>query len=376
MIRVTRSLLMLTVGAASITPMLHAADLPTTSNTVFVMTNDADKNEVLAYQRLFDGRLILNERYATGGRGSGGTTDPLGSQGSLTLSQDHSLLFAVNAGSGTLTEFRVRGSVLQLADKEPTGGAEPVAVAQYKNLVYVLNAGGSGNVVGFHINGNGHLNSIPNSTAFLSTSGAGGASIAISPDGQFLVVTERVANNIDTFHINSDGTLAKIVVNPSPGAGTFAGTFAPDGKYIVSETGPAGGSNASGISSYTIQANGSISAVTQSLPTLGNANCWNAVTPNGKYVYASNSASSTIAGFSIGAGGALTPIGGTILGSNPAGATNLDLAVSGDGKYLYSIDSGAGAISIFGINSDGSLTNLGDISGLPKTVGFNGIAAL
>ena len=117
MIRVTGSLLMLTVGAASITPMLHAADLPTTSNIVFVMTNDADKNEVLAYQRLFDGRLILNERYATGGRGSGGTTDPLGSQGSLTLSQDHSLLFAVNAGSGTLTEFRVRGSVLQLADE-------------------------------------------------------------------------------------------------------------------------------------------------------------------------------------------------------------------------------------------------------------------
>jgi len=31
---------------------------------------------------------------------------------------------------------------------------------------------------------------------------------------------------------------------------------------------------------------------------------------------------------------------------------------------------------LFGINEDGSLTNLGDAGNLPKSVGFNGIAAL
>jgi len=61
---------------------------------VFVMTNDADSNEVIAYDRTPYGTLFSPHRYKTDGRGSGGTVDPLASQGSLTLSQDSSLLFA------------------------------------------------------------------------------------------------------------------------------------------------------------------------------------------------------------------------------------------------------------------------------------------
>ena len=52
------------------------------------------------------------------------------------------------------------------------------------------------------------------------------------------------------------------------------------------------------------------------------------------------------------------------------------MTVSGDGKYLFNLQSGSGAIGVFSINSDGTLNQLGDIEGLPKTVGFNGIAAL
>src|SRR5438045_1520800 len=91
---------------------------------VFVMTNAADKNEIMAFERSSDGTLYDAGRYATEGRGSGGVTDPLQSQGSLTLSQDHSLLFAVNAGSGTVSVFRVRGASLRLVDKAASGGAE------------------------------------------------------------------------------------------------------------------------------------------------------------------------------------------------------------------------------------------------------------
>jgi 6-phosphogluconolactonase len=43
---------------------------------------------------------------------------------------------------------------------------------------------------------------------------------------------------------------------------------------------------------------------------------------------------------------------------------------------VYTLNSAAGTISIFGIQKDGSLTTLGQIGGLPKAVGFNGIAAL
>jgi 6-phosphogluconolactonase (cycloisomerase 2 family) len=109
--------------------------------------------------------------------------------------------------------------------------------------------------------------------------------------------------------------------------------------------------------------------------TLGNANCWNAVTPNGQFVYVSNAGSSTISGFAISAAGTLTPIGSTVVGTNPSGSTNLDITVSADGKFVYTLNSGTGTIGIFAIQSDGTLNSLGDAGGLSESAGFNGIAA-
>jgi len=369
----------LTVGLSlgALASTMHAADnfFGNSASTVFVMTNDVEKNEVLSYQRLSNGRLTLKGRFATGGRGSGGTTDPLQSQGSLTLSQDHNLLFAINSGSGTISSFHLLHGLPILIDQEISGGSEPVAVAENNGIVYVLNAGGNGAIVAFRTDGFGRLHEISNSTVHLTATHSGGSSISVSPDGKTLAVIEKVPNNIDTLPIHHDGTLGDIVVNHSVTPGVFSAVFSPGGKLIVSENQP-GGTNISSISSYTINADGTIAAITQSLPTFGDGNCWNVITPNGKWVYADNSATGTVAGFSVGTNGALTPIAGTILGTNPSGATNLDIAVSVDGKYIYTINSGEGSVSIYSINPDGTLNNRGDIDGLPNTVGFNGIAAL
>jgi 6-phosphogluconolactonase len=200
--------------------------------------------------------------------------------------------------------------------------------------------------------------------------------LAFSPNGQFLVVTERATNLVDVFSVQNDGTLSPIVTNPSAGPGAFSVAFAPNGAALVTETGPAGGQNASAISSYAVSSNGTLSPISASVPSLGAATCWNAVTPNGEWVYTSNAGTSTISGFTIGANGALTPLPGTIVGTNPTGATNLDIAITSDGKFLYSLDAKIGMISIFGIQSDGTLSNLGTVGGIPQNVGFNGIAAL
>ncbi|WP_084079855.1 lactonase family protein [Edaphobacter aggregans] len=376
---------MAVLGISAFTPnnsSAQSADLTSgqsanrSSGAVFIMTNDADKNEVIAFDRAANGSLTEANRYNTGGRGSGGTTDPLESQGSLTFSQDHSLLFVANAGSGTVSVFKVLRSNLALIEKAPSGGSQPVAVAQFNNLVYVLNSGGSGSLVGFHLGFGGQLQQIKNSTAFLSGNATGGASLAFSPDGQFLLVTERVANTIDAFRVQPDGTLGPIVLNANPAPGTFSLAFAPNGKAVVSETGPAGGSNASATSSYSVGADGKLTAVSQSVPAFGNGNCWNAITPDGTRVYTSNSASSSISGYNIAKDGTLTPIGATVVGNNPPGSINLDIAVTADGRYLYSIDSGSGNVGIFRIEQDGTLTNLGQAGDLPKSVGFNGIAAI
>jgi 6-phosphogluconolactonase (cycloisomerase 2 family) len=201
-------------------------------------------------------------------------------------------------------------------------------------------------------------------------------SISVSPDGETVAVVERIANNIDTFHVNADGTLAAVVVNPSPGAGAFSGRFAPDGKLIVSETGPASEPARSAFSSYTVLENGSLATVSQSVPTEGAANRWNAITPDGLHVYVSNAGSSNISGFTIGAAGTLTPIAGTIVRSNPDGSTNLDIAISGDGKFLYSLNGEVGTVGVFTVLPNGNLEEVTQIPGLPAAAGFNGIAAL
>lgn len=376
MIKVGRNLLTIMLAVGTTFPLVHAAELSNQPQAVFVMTNAADRNEIIAYEHTSDGGFYEKERYATGGRGSGGVTDPLESQGSLTLNQTHSYLFAVNAGSGTISVFRVHGTWLSLVDKSPSGGSEPVAVTQWGDRVYVLNAGGSGSVVAFRLGHEGHLRQIDQSTMFLSANATGGASLTVSPDGQFLAVTERLANTIDIFPIHADGTLGPIVVNHSSSPGVFSALFAPDGKLIVSETGPAGAVNGSAISSYSILPNGTLAAVSQSIPTYGAANCWNVITQDGKFVYVSNAGSASISGFVIGQGGSLSPIGGAVVGTNPAGSTNLDIAISGDQRYLYSLNSGSGTIGVFEIRSDGTLNSLGEIQGLPKSAGFNGIAAL
>jgi|SRR5215469_2210041 len=357
-------------------PLRSKADERGAAGAVFVMTNAADKNEIIAYQRNADGSLGPRRRFSTGGRGSGGVTDPLGSQGSLTLTEDHSFLLAVNSGSGEISVFHVHQSFLDLADVTPSGGSEPVAVAQHGNLVYVLNAGGSSNVVGFYLEHGGRLRQIRNSISFLTTANSGAASLSFSPDGQILLVTEKSTDKIDAFQVHADGTLGPIMANSAVGPGTFAVLFAPNGTALVAETGPAGGNNASAISSYTIFANLSLSAISASVPTLGAATCWVAVTPNGHFAYTSNAGSSTISGFSIAANGALTPLAGTILATLPPGSTNLDVTVTVDGKFLYSLDSGTGAVSIFGIGEDGLLTPLGEVGNLRANAGLNGIAAL
>jgi len=242
--------------------------------------------------------------------------------------------------------------------------------------VYVVNAGGTSNVTGFRLDHTGRLRPIPDSIAFLSTGNSGAASLSFSADGQFLLVTEKLTNIIDAFHIQIDGTLGPIVVNPSVGAGAFAVLFAPNGAALVSETGPTGGHNGAAISSYAVGANGTLSAISASVPTLAAGTCWQEVTPDGRFVYTSNSGSSTISGFSIGADGALTPLSGTVVATLPSGSVNLDIAINADGKFLYTLNSGTGTVNIFGINQDGSLTSLGDVGGLSASAGFNGIAAI
>jgi 6-phosphogluconolactonase (cycloisomerase 2 family) len=156
----------------------------------------------------------------------------------------------------------------------------------------------------------------------------------------------------------------------------FSAKFTPNGTLIVSNTGTTGVTNSGTVSSFSILQTGKLSPISEGISTLGTANCWNVVTPNGKFVYVSNAGSSSISGFEIGKGGKLIPLSGTVVGNNPEGSTNLDVTVSIDGLFIYTLNSATGDIGVFQVGSDGTLTHLGTGGEFPKSIGFNGIAAL
>ena len=87
----------------------------------------------------------------------------------------------------------------------------------------------------------------------------------------------------------------------------------------------------------------------------GAADPWfEAVTPNGRYLYATNNdATGSVAQFAIGTSGTLTALSPATV---PAGAYPTGIAVSPDGKHVYVAEYHSGAVAIFDVGGDGTLT--------------------
>ncbi len=188
------------------------------AGAVFTMTNALSANEVVAFRTGADGQLTQTGKYSTGGRGSGPRTDlPIGrdaivSQYSVVLSPDNKNLFVVNAGSNTVTSFRVNGSALERASVIASGGTYPVSltVSPDNKLLYVVNSGGvdtdnvpgvtkdstTGSIQGFYIGSNGSLSAIPGSNQPVSGQSSSKGTIVFSPDGRILAVLKRRATAV------------------------------------------------------------------------------------------------------------------------------------------------------------------------------------
>ncbi|WP_406115927.1 hypothetical protein [Kitasatospora purpeofusca] len=123
-------------------------------HAVFVQTDDPAGNRIIAYRRADDGQLTQAASYDTHGLGgvlAGSVADHLASQGSLTYDPRHALLYAVNAGSDTVSVFSVDGDRLALRQVVGSGGRFPVSVAVHDDVVYVLNALDGGSIQGYTV---------------------------------------------------------------------------------------------------------------------------------------------------------------------------------------------------------------------------------
>jgi 6-phosphogluconolactonase (cycloisomerase 2 family) len=306
---------------------------------------------------------------ATGGAGTGGG---LGNQSGVTLSDDGRWLLAVNAASNDVSLFSVRANGLQLRDLAPSGGVRPVSVTVHDDLVYVLNSG-SDSVSGLRITPDGRLAAIEGSTRGLSGTGTGPAQVAFTPDGRVLVVTEKNTNLIDTFRVAFDGSLDGARSTPSHGATPFGFAFGKRDQLFVSEA-FGGAANASAVSSYDVDRDGTLAVESGSVPTNQSAACWVLVTKGARFAYTSNTGSGSLSGYAIGHDGALTPLTSSgRTGITGSGSAPIDLANSDDGRILYSLNSATHTIGVFRIEPDGQLVALPFATGLPA--GANGLAA-
>lgn len=199
----------------------------------------------------------------------------------------------------------------------------------------------------------------------MDTTNASGAPnyLAVSPDGKYLYATLVFANLVQGYVIGSDGTLAENgTADVSPGVDPNGIVISGNNLYTAEDSGDSSHSNGC-ISEFKIQTNGSLT----SNGTFYSSNLQGpehlAATPDGAYLYVTNSYSSDGSGgisfFSINTDGTLSWQADYNTGSsgNPQG-----LAVTPDGRYLYVVNgmsSGTNGISIYSIQSDGTLTSIG-----------------
>jgi len=343
------------------------ADLP---GAVYVMTNQASGNSIVAFNRAPDGTLTSMGTFPTGGLGMGSGNDPLGSQGALILSSDGHFLFAVNAGSNSISVMVPCSTGLCLAGKVPSEGTEPVSLTLYKNLLYVLNAGGTPNISGFLLGSDGRLAHLPGSTRSLAGgSAAAPAQVGFSPDGSFLVVTEKGTNLIDTYRVLPNGLTDGPFSNPSSGATPFALAFGRSNALVVSEA--AGGPDGtSATSSYRISSGGQLITLSGSVADTQMAACWALSTNDGRFVYVINSGSDSVSLYRVGVAGKLGLLNAV---AATTGSAPTDSAMSASSLYFYVLDDASGQVSAYRVEADGALTSISGASGLPA--GSQGIAA-
>jgi 6-phosphogluconolactonase (cycloisomerase 2 family) len=340
-------------------------------HAVFVQTDNPAGNQVVAYHRNVDGTLAPAGTYATGGLGgvlNGSAVDHLASQGSLTYDSFQNLLYAVNAGSNTVSVFSVHGDQLSLRQVISSGGTFPVSVAVHGTSVYVLNAL-SANVQGF-VAFFGRLFPLPGSsrslgfsvpsdkTQFVSTPGQ----VAFTPDGSKLVVTTKASgSDIDVFRVAPFGYLSPTpVVNAEPGSVPFAVSFDAVGHLVVADA----GTNA--LSTFALSPNGTLASIATVL-TGQTATCWVA-TAQGAF-FASNAGSADVSRFGEQLSGQLALEGTT--GTDPG---TVDAAPSVGGQYLYVQAGGTGSVDEFQVGPGATLAPVGSVL-VPGAAGGEGIVA-
>jgi len=362
---------------------------------VYTETNNPNRNRVLIFDRFANGQLKLVGSVATGGQGGqqlqpgcAPTCPFLDTQGEVAQTPDGKHVFAVNAGSNSVSSFRWTPAGLKLVAVHSSGGKFPNSLTVHGNLLYVLDSGifpmpgppVPGNIAGLRFNAAGHLTAVSGSIRPLTPAVPGLArQVGFNNSGKLLVVsllgnptlaTPVATDSIDTFTISASGAASAPTAHNSTTPFPFGFAFDPNDHLIMSQvtslTIPGSGDAAS----YNVASSGALTPITTQA-TKGTAPCWVAVTQNGRYAYVVNTGGGAPTGafvseFRVFPNGGLKLLGNTPVRKNEFALT--DETLSSDSHYLYVLSTGVSPathhIDEYKVGANGILTSIGQTPAL------------
>jgi 6-phosphogluconolactonase (cycloisomerase 2 family) len=386
---------------------------------LYMQTNEV-KNVIVHYRRGEDGKITEVERVLTGGAGSG-TFKPISGQesapnafegaGSVILSSDRRFLFTTNGGDNSVSSFAVaQDGRLTLLDRKPTGNpvegksgtAKSLAFSPQKGTLYVLHSFGPDHLRLMSVDSQGKLTARKERyTANTQDKTDRVPTMAVvSPDGKFLLVGttfDRPIAHTGLYPDGSpilwvpqpDGTYRVIASNaPDPDGlvvfpvrddGALGAAKFQDGKggspfYIAflhgrPNTFVIGYAVGDGCALATIDGDGKIDVgplvkidTSAGLPS---ELCWLGISPDDRFVFATNFGYSYITSYRINGKGleiAKDPACPKVRGDGTARGLNTtvtsgpaDSWVTPDGAFLYQIYGNASKLLGYATQPDGSL---------------------
>lgn len=264
--------------------------------------------------------------------------------------------FAINPETGAWAQ--IPGSPFVEGASEP----HSIAAAPSSKFLYVVNRGDSDISV----------LSIDSATGSLAAVGAptrapiNALNLATHPAGNFLYVTNVLQpGTVSAFSIDrTNGTLSPVPRSPFDAGAGISDSLAitPSGKFLYVTNSPP-----SIISAYAIDSGtGALTPITGSPFAAGMGAKAIAVSPGGKFLYVSDSYGGTILAYAISeASGALATVAGSPF---PAGSHPSALAIDPRANFLYAINEATlGTISAFRIDQNSGA--LAGVAGSPFSTG-------
>lgn len=354
------------------------------AGAAFFLTNDPTGNFVVSADIAADGKLSLRRATPTEGLGAHGLTeapgpDPLFGQGSVKVSAASNLLAAVNAGSNTLSVFKINpndpSSITMLGSPVGTGGDFPMSVAFNRegNVVCALNGGEVNGVNCFKIDNALGPVPLPDTNRSLNVNqttpatGPAGSLSHIAFDennGRLLAAVKGVPDSaegfIAVFDVNQaeSGSGMKLsrdfrkLVPPAGGLLPFSITVIPGKNAFLSTDA------AIGFDIFDLESGNGTSSRTSANKIDGQgAVCWSSFSPKTKNFYVTDIVTSQVTEISLDDN--LKP---TVVKQYPQGnsSSTIDNEVASlSGKdFLYVLSPGTTSINVLSLDGPGQAKQL------------------